>query len=176
MSASRHPYLDIFRKRITAGAIFLCAFILSGVVSEHADAKSSIIDCKSTGNAQTGDQVTHSVKGKILTVTVNLKRGIGGAKVSWSEQNRPDKIVVELKQFYNLEAFSMSSGEHRFQTSLRTAPMIWGKDSSAETNEHELKPKVRVVQKHDKIIVTVPKEAFDWQVNDLQIGWIDAYR
>lgn len=59
--------------------------------------------------------------------------------------------------------------------------MIWGRDSANDTGEegadgHKLDAKVEVVQKGDIIVATVPKEAFDWNVDELQIGWIDAYR
>lgn len=159
----------------TTLAIVLILFASIGATAAEAK-KESEIECKYTGNEQTGDKVVHSFKGKVLTVKVSYRRGIGGAKVSWAEKNRPNKIIVELNKFHNLEAFSMSAGEHRFQTALRTAPMIRGRDSAEEANEHELKPKVSIVRKQDKIVVTVPKDAFDWQVNELQIGWIDAYR
>ncbi|MBY0551613.1 MAG: hypothetical protein K2W95_30300 [Candidatus Obscuribacterales bacterium] len=155
--------------------IALVLFASKGASAAEAK-RESRIECKSSGNEQTGDKVAHLFKAKVLTVNVSYKRGIGGAKVSWSANQRPNKIIVELKNFHSLEAFSMCGGEHRFQTALRTAPMIWGRDSTAEPNEHELKPKVNIVQKPDKVVVTVPKEAFDWQVNELQIGWIDAYR
>lgn len=132
--------------------------------------------CVTSGDPKTGDIVTYQLKKDTLTITVTKRRGIGGVKLSRGKQPWPKKIVVELKKWGNLEAFAVSSGVHRFQTSLKEAPLIWGRDSIKEDNEHELKGHVEIAEKDSDIIATVPKETFDWNVDELQIGWIDAYR
>lgn len=132
--------------------------------------------CESSSDPKTGDIVTYKRKGDTLTITVKKQRGIGGAKINRGNQPWPKKIVVQLKKWGSLEAFAVSSGKFRFQTSLKSAPMIWGRDSVNGDDERELKGRVEIVQKGSDIIATVPKETFDWNVDELQIGWIDAYR
>jgi hypothetical protein len=140
-------------------------------------AEKSKIDCKSTGDPTTGDAVdfTYNKRERTLLIKVTYRRGIGGAKVSWTKGSQPRKIVVELQNFHNLEALAMSGGGSRLQTALKVAPMIWGK-SSTDENEHELKPHVEVTSKTDSITAVIPGEAYDWNVQEVLIGWIDAYR
>lgn len=140
------------------------------------------LQCKNAIDLKNRDVVTHSLKKDTLHIFVSHRRGIGGANLKRGAKPWPKKIIVEFKNFHNLESFGMSSGKvHRFNTNLKAAPMIWVRDSANERDEsaaegHELKAKVEVVQKGDNIVATVPKEAYDWNVDELQIGWIDAYR
>jgi hypothetical protein len=166
------------KRLICIACTFTIAVVATAIFNGGAFAgEQAKVACRSTQDPTTGDAVEfdYNDREKTLLIKVHYRRGIGGAKVTWTKKTQPRKIVLELQNFRNLEALSMTSGGNRFQTSLKVAPMIWGK-SAADENEHELKPRVGICAKADKIMAAIPADAYAWNVMEVLVGWIDAYR
>lgn len=153
------------------------AYTLSGApaFSDEQRRASVACQCQAVDDRSPKDEVSCKQVGNQLHVIVKYHWGIGSARVTRGSAPWPVKIQVELQQFHNLEAFSVSSGPHRLQTSLRTSPITWGRNS-AEEPEHELPSRIEIKAEADRIIAIIPAEVIAWNVDEFTIGWIDAYR
>ncbi len=134
-------------------------------------------------SVESTDNINVSASGKLLTVNITTKTGIGKAKIIKNiDSDWPENITIILNSKY-MESFTFEIGDISYQLSCTSSNQIIEELIIIENGIRKEKPIennsekwVRITNKENCFVIVLPSGICKNKNNNFKITWIDQYR